>query len=352
MALTNTKRRLNESSLDNESYDKAPKRHHSDRVSLSSSVSHRAAKQPGNRNTHTLDKATKPKPASDKTSDSAVNKSPAFKTLKATTRKKADREQKAFSPEPSLLDESNVSIANPTDVGTPATSKVALPAPSSPPSEKALGEGEGSENEEKYDDEEDDDDDDNKDEDEDATTSPPSSDSSMESNSDVSIHSDDEPRPDTKKKEPFKADNPTAFASSMAGILGYKLTRTQRQNPILARSATAKEADETLLDKKLEKKAKAEMKKEKEKEKETHGGGDALVEGQGIFAMDQQEEKELRKMAQRGVIKMFNAFNSVREKAAEAQRLGGTRAKREEKATEMSKEGWLEYIGQGAKGKD
>ncbi len=178
-----------------------------------------------------------------------------------------------------------------------------------------------------------------------------SAESSIEQASDAELDSDGEPHPNNNKiREPLKADNPNAFASSMAGILGYKLTKTQRANPILARSADAKEADETIQDMKLEKKAKAEMKKEKLKGIHGQVAGDPVrdadgsLEVQGIFA-NQQREKELRKMAEKGVVKMFNAFNSVREKAAEAQGLVGSRAK-EERATEMSKEGWLEYVGQ------
>ncbi len=219
-----------------------------------------------------------------------------------------------------------------------------------------------------------DEDDEEKDEDDDATysaeeqesepengttsdiDSAPSSESSIEQASDAELGSDGEPHPSNNKREPLKADNPNAFASSMAGILGYKLTKTQRANPILARSADAKEADETIQDMKLEKKAKAEMKREKLKKegKDSQVAGDPVrdadgsLEVQGIFA-NQQREKELRKMAEKGVVKMFNAFNSVREKAAEAQRLVGSRAKKEERATEMSKEGWLEYVGQGGK---
>ena len=313
-------------------------------------------------------KATKPKQASGKASDSFTDKVPIVKPSKIGTSKEVF--PKVFSSESSSLDEGNGPTADPTDVGLDATSEAALLAPSSPPSEEALGEQEGSQLGEENDEEEVEVYDDDKGDDESGPGSGSSSDSSIESASDATGDSDGEPHPDKKKKkETLKADNPSAFASSMAGILGYKLTRTQRANPILARSADAKEADETLLDMKLEKKAKAEMRKEKvkkggdpnNKSKEVHGDGaqdlvrnvlgiDDPLEPQQVFAY-QQHEKELRKMAQKGVVKMFNAFTSVRERAMEAQGLGGSRAKKEEKATEMSKEGWLEYVSQGGKGK-
>lgn len=190
--------------------------------------------------------------------------------------------------------------------------------------------------------------------------SDPSPESSTEWASDAMTDSDVETHPDDKKKEVFKADDPSAFSSSISAILGYKLTRTQRANPILARSADAKAADEALLDLKLEKKARAEVKREK-LEKESQGGGagnlvvptfgiDDHVEMESIVAY-QKRERELRKLAEKGVIKMFNAFTHVREKAVEAQATGGSRAKKEEKATEMTKEGWLEYVGHGGKDK-
>ena len=312
-------------------------------------------------------KATKPKQASGEASDSFTDKVPIVKPSKIGTSKEVS--PKISSAESSSLDEGNGPTADPTDVGLDATSEAALLAPFSPPSEEALGEQEGSQNGEENGEEEVEDFDDDEGNDESEPGSGSSSDSSIESASDATADSDGEPHPDKKKKETLKADNPSAFASSMAGILGYKLTRTQRANPILARSADAKEADETLLDMKLEKKAKAEMRKEKFKKggdpnknsKEVHGDGaqdlvrnvlgiDGPLEPQQVFAY-QQHEKELRKMAQKGVVKMFNAFTSVRERAMEAQGLGGSRAKKEEKATEMSKEGWLEYVGQGGKGK-
>ena len=312
-------------------------------------------------------KATKPKQAFGKASDSFTDKVPIAKPSKIGTSKEVS--PKVSSTEASSLDEGNGPTADPADVGMNATSKAALLAPSSPFSEEALGEQEGLENGEENDEEEVEyyDDDEGNDENESGLSS--SSDISIESASDATADSDSEPHPDKKKKETLKADNPSAFASSMAGILGYKLTRTQRANPILARSADAKEADETLLDMKLEKKAKVEMRKDKFKKggdpnmksKEIHGDGaqdlvrnvlgvDEPLEPQEVFAY-QQHERELRKMAQKGVVKMFNAFTSVRERAMEAQGLGGSRAKKEEKATEMSKEGWLEYVGQGGKTK-
>lgn len=424
MEFTNAKRKLNQvSNQDDKTYNKAHKRHHSDHAPLSS-INHKAAEQLGNRNTSEVDKianistknateqlvgnltqahsaiealsnklnseaeltsrpkqpivadetpslslqkartktapnpkapleekATKQRQASGRPSDSSADRAPVVEPSKVELRRKIAQKQKMSRSEPSPPNKGNASLAIPTNTSTNDTSKLALFAPSSPLLEETPGEGEESEESEEE-----------GEDDEDHLDSDLSSEISIEPASDAALDSDGEVHPDARKKETFKADNPTAFASSMAGILGYKLTRTQRANPILARSTTAKEADETLLDMKLEKKAKAEMKKEKFKNGVVGSGpghDSAGVQGRGtqeplegeeLFA-NQQQEKELRKMAQKGVIKMFNAFTAVREKTMEAQGLGGSRAKKEEKATEMSKEGWLEYIGQGGKGK-
>ena len=228
-----------------------------------------------------------------------------------------------------------------------AASSAAIDVQPEPPDTMTEDKSEPEEDDE-YEEDEEDHDDSN-----DSETNP--SEDETEQNEPTDSDTESHPETSSKKKEVSKADNPTAFASSMAGILGYKLTRTQRANPILARSADAKEADETLLDRKLEKKAKAELRR-KEKKLNTKGGqsidddDDDPSANQKIVA-NQQREKELRKMAQKGVVKMFNAFASVREKTAEAKGVVGSRAKKEEKVTEMSKEGWLEYIGQGGKGK-
>lgn len=348
---------------------------------------------------------------SGRASGSSTDQAPALKPTKTGPSKKIVKKQEVSSSGPSSLDEGY--IADPSDANADAASKRALVAASTLPSEEPSGEEDGSEDEEEDEDEFDKSsssrdrkfsgDQSSSDEDKEREELDPedeenrvagletkaeaqarskkkrpasdpdsatSSDSSMEWASDAVSDSDGEPHPDKKKKEIVKADDPNAFAASMHGILGYKLTRTQRENPILARSADAKEADETLLDLKLEKKAKAEMRREKVEKggqgrqtggmlREIHGKGagdmvdstlwNSDVEGMGSVSAYQRHEKELRKMAQRGVVKMFNAFAHVSEKAIEAQGMVGSKAKKEEKVTKMTKEGWLEHIGLGGK---
>lgn len=331
---------------------------------------------------------TKQQKAANKALRSSADQAPAVKPIKARASKKIAQKQKVPSPELSSLDEGDPSIADPTDAGADAALL--------PPPEQASGKGYGSKDDSKEG-SEDGADEKAEDEDEDEETqaarleaeaeatahfrknrlvSNPESDTNSESStewaSDAVFESDGEAHSDNKKKEIFKADDPNAFSSSMTGILDSKLTRTLRANPILARSADAKEADEALLDLKLERKARAEMRRRKVEKggwdmdpkqmlKEIHGGGagdligstlgmDDVVEMGGSVSAYQQREKNLRKTAEKGVVKMFNAFSSARGKTVEAEGLVGSRAKKEEKATKMTKEGWLEYVGLGGKG--
>lgn len=330
--------------------------------------------------------------ASDKASHSSADPASTVRSAKAGPSKKTAQKQVSSSGI-SSSDEGDIFIADPVSADADTISNVALVAASISALEEASGEGYESEEEEDGFDEEDDEDEedeDEEDEDEDedeedeaepklldkkiqaqrlkkkapleknSQSSDPESDTSSTGPASHAVHdSNSTTHPSKPKKEPIKADDPHAFASSMSAILTSNLTRTQRLNPILARSADAKEADAALLDRKLEKRARAEMKREKG---DKGGWQPDVIFGERVVGADaegvmgpgaayQQRERELRKMAQRGVVKMFNAFAHVREKAGEVKEVGGSRAKREERATEMSKEGWLEYVGLGGKGK-
>jgi fusion and transport protein UGO1 len=63
-------------------------------------------------------------------------------------------------------------------------------------------------------------------------------------------------------------------------------------------------------------------------------------------AKDLEYERSLKKTAQRGVVKLFNAVRASQIKAEEAlsQGKGISRTEREEKVKEMSREGFLNLI--------
>lgn len=62
-------------------------------------------------------------------------------------------------------------------------------------------------------------------------------------------------------------------------------------------------------------------------------------------------EKRLKKTAQRGVVKLFNAVRAAQVKAEEAARQGGAPGRKKERVEEMSRQGFLELVAGGGKGK-
>ncbi len=163
-----------------------------------------------------------------------------------------------------------------------------------------------------------------------------------------------------------KRNDPDAFATSMTKILGSKLSTSKRVDPVLARSKTALAASHELSNSRLEAKAKQKLREERKEQLDKGRVRDVLGldraatgneagDGQSVGEIAEQE-KRLRKTAQRGVVKLFNAVRAAQVKAEEAGREARKQGvvgvgRREEKATEMSKKGFLELIGgTGSKG--
>ncbi|KAK8208083.1 Rrp15p-domain-containing protein [Phyllosticta capitalensis] len=153
-----------------------------------------------------------------------------------------------------------------------------------------------------------------------------------------------------------KRNDPDAFATSMQKILGAKLTTTKRADPILSRSKIAQDAGKELAEAKLEAKAKGKMRDEKKAQLEKGRVKDVLgLQTPDISTQEiQEEEKRLKKTAQKGVVKLFNAVRAAQVKgeqaAREAKKSGVVGIdKREEKITEMSKKGFLDLIAGGGK---
>ncbi|EON62998.1 hypothetical protein W97_02224 [Coniosporium apollinis CBS 100218] len=151
-----------------------------------------------------------------------------------------------------------------------------------------------------------------------------------------------------------KRNDPDAFATSMSKILGSKLTTSKRSDPILSRSKDASTASKELQDAKLEAKARHKIRQDKK---------DALEKGRVKDVMGLQtpgtstaeiveEERRLKKTAQRGVVKLFNAVRAAQVKGEEAARDAKKSGvvgvgKREERVNEMSKQGFLDLITSG-----
>ncbi|KUJ17562.1 Rrp15p-domain-containing protein [Mollisia scopiformis] len=185
------------------------------------------------------------------------------------------------------------------------------------------------------------------------------SNSNSESGSEEEDEDDDNPNLIRKRKR----NDPEAFATSMSKILGSKLSTSKRSDPVLSRSATAIQASKEITDLALEKKARHKMRAEKREALEKGRVKDVLGastafdaangRGEGPSVQETMElEKRLRKTAQRGVVKLFNAVRAAQIKGEEAAR--GARetglvgqGRREERVNEMSKKGFLDLIAGG-----
>lgn len=164
----------------------------------------------------------------------------------------------------------------------------------------------------------------------------------------------------TKTKS--KRNDPTAFATSLSKILSTKLSASKRSDPVLSRSVAAHEASKAAVDIALEAKARRKLKEQKRVALEKGRIKDVLVatiDESGEPEMTTSEilaiEKALRKTAQRGVIRMFNAVRAAQVQAADAEKsvrkegiIGGK--SKEEKINEMSKKGFLDLIASGGGG--
>ena len=118
----------------------------------------------------------------------------------------------------------------------------------------------------------------------------------------------------TKKR---KRNDPNVFATSMNKILNSHLTTKARSDPVLVRSkAKAQVIDES----KLETRARRVLKEQKKLELEKGRVKDVLPKGDGMEIMRAVErERQLRKIAQRGVVRMFNAVRAAQVKSEQAQ---------------------------------
>ncbi|EFX00262.1 duf1665 domain containing protein [Grosmannia clavigera kw1407] len=166
-----------------------------------------------------------------------------------------------------------------------------------------------------------------------------------------------------------KRNDPSTFSTSLQKILGTKLSTSRRSDPVLARSAAAREASRRIVDAALEEKAKRQLRLEKRVALEKGRVKDVLIASNAsgaefgdatngdseTTATILETERKLRKVAQRGVVKLFNAVRAAQVKAAEAERTAKKEGvlgidKRDAKITEMSRKGFLDLIASGGGG--
>ncbi|KUL84983.1 hypothetical protein ZTR_07901 [Talaromyces verruculosus] len=201
-----------------------------------------------------------------------------------------------------------------------------------------------------------DEDDELEDDEPDVNASSGDEDDDREENEDNDSVADDNDEEDGRRlKTVTKRHDPTAFSTSISKILSTKLPTSARADPVLSRSKAAAQASSELANERLEQRARSKLRAEKKKEQERGRVRDVLGIERGEAGETAEEEKRLRKIAQRGVVKLFNAVRAAQvrgEEAARAEQKKGTIGIEERKkaANEVSKQSFLELIN-GKKGK-
>ena len=173
--------------------------------------------------------------------------------------------------------------------------------------------------------------------------------SASEEDSEEEDYDEDAGSISTAKRPTSKRNDPEVFSNSISKILSTILSQSARKDPVLARSKSAIDHGHAQANERLEKKAKAKLRSEKKEELERGRVKDVLGLSSGQAGEVAEEEKRLRRIAQRGVIKLFNAVRAAQvraEEAAKEERKKGTvgMANREAKVNEMSKQGFLDLI--------
>ncbi|KAL9620904.1 MAG: hypothetical protein Q9160_004557 [Pyrenula sp. 1 TL-2023] len=159
-------------------------------------------------------------------------------------------------------------------------------------------------------------------------------------------------KPSSQKKRLTKRHDPTAFTTSISKILSTKLPPSTRHDPVLSRSRSTAAFTSQLSNERLERRAKEKLKADKQASLERGRVKDVLGLQSGKAGETADEEKRLRKIAQRGVVKLFNAVRAAQVKAEEVgreERRRGTVGvdQRRERVEEVSKREFLDLIGGG-----
>lgn len=163
--------------------------------------------------------------------------------------------------------------------------------------------------------------------------------SDSEGNSESDSDSEGEDIP--KKKKRKTDDGSASFASAVNSIVGSKLKAYDRAAPIMARNKTV---SKKLESDKLEAQAKRALLAERKQLYDKHRVKNLLPTDDNVRAILEQEKK-LKKTAQKGVVKLFNAILATQVKTNQAiskEKVGET--KKEELFNEMSKEKFLDMV--------
>ena len=120
-----------------------------------------------------------------------------------------------------------------------------------------------------------------------------------------------DPQITRRRKKLSKRNDPSAFSTSIAKILSTKLSTSVRADPVLSRSKSTAQNTSDLVNEKLERRARAKLRAEKKEELDRDRIKDVLGVQRGEAGEIAEQEKRLRKIAQRGVVKLFNAVRAA-----------------------------------------
>ncbi|KAG7877978.1 hypothetical protein KL905_004452 [Ogataea polymorpha] len=173
----------------------------------------------------------------------------------------------------------------------------------------------------------------------------PQTDYSTQSDND---DSDDEEIPTLPGKKKNKSDGSESFSKAINALLDSKLKAHNRKDPILARS---KSQLKKLESEKLELKAKRQLLAEKKAKLTSNRVKNLLPTDDSLARQTLEREKRYRKVAQRGVIKLFNAILATQtETSKEIDSIKGVgQTKKKELVNEMSKEKFLDLVQEAGK---
>lgn len=146
-----------------------------------------------------------------------------------------------------------------------------------------------------------------------------------------------------KKKRKLDEDGSQAFTNAFNSIMGSKLKAYKRKAPIMARN---KSVQKQLESEKLELKAKRELLSERKQLHDKHRVKNLLPTGESDNVRQVIEnEKRLKKVAQKGVVRLFNAVLSTQVRSTQAiNKEQAGQVKKQELFNEMSKEKFLDLV--------
>ncbi|KAG7692862.1 hypothetical protein KL930_004208 [Ogataea haglerorum] len=164
-----------------------------------------------------------------------------------------------------------------------------------------------------------------------------------------SANSDEEDIPTLPGKKKNKSDGSESFSKAISALLDSRLKAHDRKDPILARS---KSQLKKLESEKLELKAKRQLLAEKKAKLTSNRVKNLLPTDDSLARQTLEREKRYRKVAQRGVIKLFNAILATQtETSKEIDSIKGVgQTKKRELVNGISKEKFLDLVQEAGKG--